>query len=489
MGEGKKRTYHLYALVAFALFMAHSSLSGQDYSAAPYQKIDPDLFFDNHKYSYYKEDLRMEFLLRKRTDVHSFSGVFFTARSNRSTTLSFMADWDENNEDLSLFILSKTHSSKHQLGVASAFFGPAPVKVSLHIDFHRDLTTIRIDTARLVLRELGFNTNDGYKLYAFPVLSESDGSNTEPILKIEDQTIETRKTPQNSMVWVWLILIIVADLAVFIGVQVSRARRKKRNKEETSPVIPARDSFSIPELPRQSAIHLFGEFRVYDREGNDITKKFSPLMKELLALILISSAGQGISSDKLKELLWYDKSAMSARNNRAVYIGKIRALLDTLGEYELNNNNGHWLFSSEEIFVDYLEYAGITWENNDRRSDIERLIYLTHRGNLLSEADYRWLDAYKSEVSDTVIEKLWTFGYAHISDSMQDFIVALADTIFRFEHINEQALYLKCKSYSLSGRHSPAKNTFDLFCEEYKNVYGEAFPFSFTELLEKTDWS
>jgi hypothetical protein len=84
------------------------------------------------------------------------------------------------------------------------------------------------------------------------------------------------------------------------------------------------------EIPRKNAILLFGDLQVFDNDGVDITKFFTPLVKELFLLILLYSIkkGRGLTSEKLNEILWFDKSAKSARNNRSVNIAKLKSLLD-----------------------------------------------------------------------------------------------------------------------------------------------------------------
>ncbi len=66
-----------------------------------------------------------------------------------------------------------------------------------------------------------------------------------------------------------------------------------------------------------AAIYLFGPFEVFDKEGNDITKLFTPLLRELFLLILTYTVkdGKGIASEKLYETLWGDKPLKDARNN------------------------------------------------------------------------------------------------------------------------------------------------------------------------------
>ena len=71
------------------------------------------------------------------------------------------------------------------------------------------------------------------------------------------------------------------------------------------------------------SVLLFGGFCVVDKNGNDTTKDFTPILKQLFVLIFIVHVQKkGISSTKLKDILWFDKSDKSAKNNRGVSLNK-----------------------------------------------------------------------------------------------------------------------------------------------------------------------
>lgn len=144
--------------------------------------------------------------------------------------------------------------------------------------------------------------------------------------------------------WWWVAAIIIIDLAIYFAMLRGRRANKNRYDKGTSksvtvntPAEQVQESFSLADLPRVSAIHLFGGFHVYDAQGEDITKQFSPMLRELLSLIIIYSPENGISANQLKDILWFDKETKNARNNRSVYLGKLRALLNGMGEYSLSN--------------------------------------------------------------------------------------------------------------------------------------------------------
>jgi DNA-binding SARP family transcriptional activator len=239
----------------------------------------------------------------------------------------------------------------------------------------------------------------------------------------------------------------------------------------------------------KNAIFLFGDLQLFTPEGNEITKYFTPLLKELFLVILLYSVklDRGVSSEKLNEILWFDKSEKSARNNRSVNIAKLKSLLDKMGSCHLSKDTGYWKIEIDynKIFVDYHKYLNIV--SNKNKLDKQKIIQLTQitqRGNFLSNIEYEWLDAFKSEVSNQITDSYIYFaGSVKIEDD-PEFLIKLSNDIFYFDPVNEDAMILKCKALSLIGKHSLAKNTFENFNKEYRAIYGEAFTRDFHSILE-----
>jgi two-component SAPR family response regulator len=239
----------------------------------------------------------------------------------------------------------------------------------------------------------------------------------------------------------------------------------------------------------KNAIFLFGDLQLFTPEEHEITKYFTPLLKELFLVILLYSVklGRGVSSEKLNEILWFDKSEKSARNNRSVNIAKLKSLLDKMGHCHLSKDTGYWKIEIDynEIMVDYHTYLNIV--SNKSKLNKQKIIQLTHitqRGNFLSNIEYEWLDAFKSEVSNEIIDSYIQFaGSIAVADDAE-FLIKLANDIFYFDPVNEDAMILKCKALSYLGKHSLAKNTFESFSKEYKVIYGEGFERDFHSILE-----
>jgi DNA-binding SARP family transcriptional activator len=237
-----------------------------------------------------------------------------------------------------------------------------------------------------------------------------------------------------------------------------------------------------------AAIFLFGELQVFDIEGSDLTKQFSPLLKQLFLLIFLYSLKnkRGISSEKLNDILWFDKDEKSARNNRSVNIAKLKALLDRTGGCNLGKETGYWKIDVDPaaVRVDYLDYLSIieNREQVDLRA-VEALAAITQRGSLLHDVEYSWLDPFKSDVSNHVIDTYLHFARQDHSDP--ELMIRLADYIFYFDSVNEDAMTIKCRALVHLGKHSLARNTYTSFVKDYKQIYGEDFQQDFQSVLQE----
>jgi hypothetical protein len=69
---------------------------------------------------------------------------------------------------------------------------------------------------------------------------------------------------------------------------------------------------------------------------------------------------------------------------------------------------------------------------------------------------------------------------------MRNLIIHIADCIFNFDSINEDAMILKCKAHHALGSHSIPKSTYDKFKKEYKTLYGEEYGVSFADIINKS---
>jgi DNA-binding SARP family transcriptional activator len=236
-----------------------------------------------------------------------------------------------------------------------------------------------------------------------------------------------------------------------------------------------------------ATIYLFGGFQVFDKQGHDITGKFTMTIKELFVLILIHSVKfeKGISTTTLQEYLWPDKGDMSARNNRNVNIKKLRGLLEEIGDITIENNHAYLqLALGENVLCDYHIVSRIlSTETSLTAQTAETLLRFVKRGNLLPNIQTDWLDSFKSDISNRVIDVL--LEYSQTLDVSKDdrVLLEIADTIFNYDSINQEALVIKCSVLNKKGKYSLAKTWYDHFVKEYKTLYAESYPKTFDEVI------
>ncbi|MDQ0967850.1 two-component SAPR family response regulator [Flavobacterium sp. W4I14] len=243
-----------------------------------------------------------------------------------------------------------------------------------------------------------------------------------------------------------------------------------------------------PESLPQSAVFLFGDLQVFDDHGNEITKQFTPLIKELFLVILLYTIRweRGISSERLKELLWFDKTNESAQNNRSVNIAKLKVILEKMNNCKVSKETGYWRikFDPTETYVDYQQYVDII--KDKARLDKTKIIQLAQiikRGSFLPAVGYEWIDSFKAEISNEIIDTYLHYAGTITIASDPELLIEIANYIFYFDSVNEEAMVIKCKALVHMGKHSQAKNAFENFCKEYRLLYGEDFDKNFSKVL------
>lgn len=298
--------------------------------------------------------------------------------------------------------------------------------------------------------------------------------------------------------YLWSYVSVGLMLIVFIIVYIMM-RNKRRKMEDQSTDFANQietntlDQFVLPvkEIKRPG-IYLLGGFQIIDKENHDKTGEFTPAMKYLLTLIILYTLknGKGISNVKLKEILWYDKSDDSARNNRGVYISKIRMILSSIGAIEVTNDNSYWYINfNEDAYCDYNEALALL-KTIPKNSDLSienlvNLLQIISAGELLPNIQEDWMDNFKSDYSNLVIDALLSIKENKNLADNPKLLIMIADTILVLDTLNEDAIKLKCKSLIKLGRKKIAIDVFNSFCKEYKMLLNEEFECSFESFTKQ----
>ncbi|HEY9262136.1 hypothetical protein [Chitinophaga sp.] len=301
--------------------------------------------------------------------------------------------------------------------------------------------------------------------------------------------LETALPPPARIGKAWLLAISILTAGLLLGViGVGLLKRKGMSGDAPATLVDYTTEDIAEPSPLKNAIYLFGDFQVFDEEGNDITKLFTPLVKELFLIILLYTLKweRGISAEKLKEQLWFDKSPESARNNLAVNIAKLKNILDKIKGCELSKDTGYWKIKTGEapLYIDYLAYlSGIRQGDRASRSGMIQLGDIIHRGSFLPTDEQDWLDPFKSEIANEITDRY--LHYAAAVDIKEDpaFLIRMADYGYAFDAVNEDVIRVKCKALVLQGKHSLARATFENFVREYRKLYGEDYSADFQQTI------
>jgi DNA-binding SARP family transcriptional activator len=234
----------------------------------------------------------------------------------------------------------------------------------------------------------------------------------------------------------------------------------------------------------QAGIYLFGGFKLINKEGKDLTNLFSPKRKELFVLVLLYSFRKnGISSKQMSDILWEGHSFESAKNNRSTQMKRIREILSENTGVSIDYDNKNWKIEIEEgVGWDFSAYSyfknKISTKGEDKKlidTNVNGLLNVINQGLLLPNMHFEWLDPFKSQLAEEVIEILTPLMENDQLELDNELRFKISNSIFSLDPLNERALKFKIKLLILEGNHTLAKNAFDQFCNAYSNFYGEVY--------------
>ena len=242
-------------------------------------------------------------------------------------------------------------------------------------------------------------------------------------------------------------------------------------------------------LPRRNAIYLFGEFRVYDADGVEITSRFSAKIRQLfLSILLLGTDEKGITNEKLNSIHWTYHSPESAKNNRNVNVKKLRDLFSALQGVQLIHNEGCWMLKmSNEVFCDYTFLRNKIQENFQplTRVEFEKIILVLAQGIFVADEHTSWLDPFNSHFLSSLLDYLFLLTDSFEKDKNPEAIYRITDLILKSDPLNEEAFKLKIEALIKLKNHNQAFFDYTYFTKGYEKMYGIQFPQSFKSFIRK----
>ena len=275
------------------------------------------------------------------------------------------------------------------------------------------------------------------------------------------------------IIWGTLVIGLMALLGLIY-------KRKRYGGESTFKQ--GLSGISTMDLSRNT-IFMFGGLKVLDRNGTDITNQITPKLKELFVLLYLSTLKdkKGISSEGLSVGIWPDLSRESAINNRGVSTAKLRQILSNVDGLSLKYNNQFWTLEvDDQVYSDYKVFLDITRKKN---INVDHLSEILKVGNFLPNVSKEWLDSYKFEVSNRIIdiytpelEKQWV-------KKNYDLLIEHCEIVLTFDVVHETAIKYKIACLKNQKKHEQALKVYQAFIKLYKQFYNEDFSVSFNDFI------
>ena len=336
---------------------------------------------------------------------------------------------------------------------------------------------------------LGFNLSSGFRGYLddFAIWSRVLGD--KEILSVYNQLADLRgnkdrmSTGWSLMIWAILVCVVVGVVAIYGVVRYRRREVAVVVKEPEAVVSQIKEAPSKPDK-LANRICLFGDFLVLDRTGEDISALFTPKLRQLFLLLLVSSqpgSTGGISGSDLSRMIWGESDDKKMKSLRSVSLLKLRKILERLDRVEiLFNANRYELCLSNGVYCDYL--VCLRWLKGKQictLEDFERFCEVIDRGELFKGESFAWLDDSKNYMNSCVVDVLSRFIGSYPMAEQADKILHVADQILLNDPCNSLALSYKVKILMTQGKVKSAHYVYDKFCALYQEMYGESYPVAF----------
>lgn len=301
------------------------------------------------------------------------------------------------------------------------------------------------------------------------------------------------------------IILSVVVLLIIIGVTISYRKRLKRKTSPAMAGIFEREEVNISteteeqtvatkpqdkKPQHRSTIHLLGDFQIFDKEGNDITQEFTPIIKQVFLYILLNSIAKGrkVTSQELDETFWLGMNKADASNTRNVNMRKLRLILERIGDIAINYKGGYWSISiGDDITCDYHEISKILQEVPDKATvdidTLQRILKLAGGGTLIPTISAEWLDSFKDEYTKQVTTFMLRMLETSDVKGNNKLILQIADVLLLNDTLDEEAMRIKCQILFRMGQKGASKRCYDTFVAEHTRLLNEKPAISYEDIL------
>ncbi len=298
-----------------------------------------------------------------------------------------------------------------------------------------------------------------------------------------------KETEPASFSWLWLLPIAV----LLAGFMFLLLRKRKHRISKPSYSTP-KTIISLKEKRKNTgpSIQFFGGFKIINRDGEDLTSRFSTRRKQLFVLVLIATLREnGLSSKQLTNHLWAGYPAESAKNNRGTQVQRIREIIEQNSGINIEYNNRKWVITlDDDVYCDLADYFLLieqfkqSIKTGIHSGLLNKILLIIEKGALLPHMDDVWLDDFKSKISDELLETLLPLYLDETFMQNHEAVLRLSQALLIFDPLNETILSYKIKALLKLGKNTQAHESLEHFEKYYQQCYAQPFGKTISELLE-----
>ncbi len=291
------------------------------------------------------------------------------------------------------------------------------------------------------------------------------------------------KTEENQSSRILFLYAGMIVLGVFVIILAGKKRSKGIATEEnkTTETVPTEEN--TEEIQTYSnRFFLLGDFTAFDRNGKDITYLFSSKLRQLFLLIFFHtfrSTSHGISSNEISSIIWPEKDLSKSKNIRGVTIKNLRDALSDIDGIDLVNASGKWFFEIDwsVCSCDYMDILGADLTDISGYEKIRPYVRLLRRGSILKSENFDWLDIFKSEFEESILQ-----SYGEVMNDAfgnSDYMVSykISQVLLLADPLNEDLMKVEINSLVGLGDPVKARMKFRQFSLNFYEAYGKSIQY------------
>lgn len=279
--------------------------------------------------------------------------------------------------------------------------------------------------------------------------------------------------------WLKLLILLSAAAAIIAAISVIFKLLQMRSNNVYIPrSCPERRIYR--QTVRPNAIYLFGDFLITDRDGNDITSRFTPQQQMILLLLIKRINDNGMSSKRLSNILWPDKEEDKVKSSRGVAINHLRKSLSNLDGVNIVFRDGRYILEYDDRF--YCDYAELSTLAENEEADLKRILDVTSRGKFLKSNDDPVFDSLKEKVDNRIVPILQKEIQNKYASRQWQAVCEIADILFWIDPVDDQALKYYVSSLKKMKMVEEALVVFARFSSDYRKMFGNDYEEPFKTL-------